>query len=123
MSKKIIAPVPIIVAGDMSGNLTSTVLRIQFHDSVSMQINITTANAIGTFEVQGSLDYEVNDSGEVVNAGNWVDLVLTPAPVAAGVSESILIDMFGLSFPFIRLHYTATSGTGSVTALGSAKEV
>lgn len=126
MSKKVLTPVPIIQAGDMSGDLTSTPVKIQFLDVVSMQL-VFTDTPTGTFEVQASLDYSVNDAGEVTNAGTWVTVPVQDetgsSPAATGSADQLMINMTQLAFPFIRLHYTATSGTGTLDVLASGKEI
>lgn len=89
-----------IIDGDMSGNLTSPVTNILLLDNISVQL-VWTGTPTGDFEVQGSL-----------NEIAWEALPLSPAPAAAGAADQALIDMNQLSYPFIRVVYTATSGTG-----------
>lgn len=103
----------------MAGNLASPVTNIEDVDNVGIQLNFTTADAIGTFQVQVSIDYN-----PVTPAlANWVNIALSPAPVAAGASNQIYIDMNQLSAPWIRLTYTATSGVGTLDAFLCYKEV
>lgn len=119
--KNILSPVHLIVDGDLSGDLTSNAVHIQYIDNVSIQF-VFTGNAVGDFAVEASLDH-TEQQGYVVNAGNWVALPLSPAPVAAGVAGDISIDINQLSAPYIRLTYTSTSGTGTVQAYVSGKAV
>lgn len=104
----------------MSGNLVSQITNIEFQDNIGIQINFT-GSAVGTFNVQISSDYKQDSQGVVQNAGNWISLVLNPAPVAAGSANQIFIDMNQLSAPWIRLIYTASSSTGVLNAFISAK--
>jgi hypothetical protein len=124
MNKNVLKPVALVSAGDMSGNITSDAINIQFLDSVSMQLAFT-GNPTGTFAVQGSLDYYASpaDPDAVLVPGTWTSLTLSPVPVAAGSADNILIDMYGLSFPYIRLVYTSTSGSGTLTANVSGKSI
>ena len=115
-------PYPIIVAGQMSGNLTSDVTSINYLDNVSIELDFT-GNAQGAFAVEGSLSYFQDIYGNEVNAGTWTPITLSPAPVAVGVNGSILLDLNQLSFPWIRVTYTAVSGTGTCDALISAKQI
>lgn len=123
MQKNVLKPQLIISAGDMSGDLTSEVVPIQWLDNVSIQLNFT-GTPTGAFEVQGSLDYSVDPlSGTVKNPGNWIALTLSPAPVASGSADQILLDLYGLTFPFIRVFYDSTSGSGSLDAYLSGKQL
>lgn len=124
MNKNVLKPIPLFTSADMSGNLTSGAVNIQFLDNVSMQL-VFTGVPVGTFSVEGSLDYEANPMAPdvVLNAGNWTAITLTPPPTASGGSDSILLDLYGLSFPYLRLVYTATSGSGFLTALASCKSI
>lgn len=116
--KNFLAPYHAITAGDMSGNITQlTPTNIQFMDNVAIQLNFT-GTPTGSFSIQGSLDYN-----PVTGAGNWVALTLTPSPGASGAAASILIDMNQLSFPWIRVVYTASSGSGILDAWISGKMV
>ena len=117
-----LAPYQIITQGDMSGNLTSAVTTIKYLDNVAIQLNAV-GSMVGNFSVEGSLDYEQDQYGNVVNAGNWIPLVLSPAPAVSGADKQILIDLFSLSFPNIRVSYAATSGAGTLDAYISAKQI
>ena len=110
--KNVLTPYHVIVAGDMSGDVTqATPTNIQYADNVSVQLNFT-GTPTGTFEIQGSLDQS-----------NWVPLVFSTSPVASGASGQILLDMNQLSFPYIRVFYDRTSGSGTLDAYISWKEV
>lgn len=100
-----------IASGDMSGNLTSKVSDISNADNVAIQL-IFTGTPTGTFAVQGSLD-----------KNTWTALSLSPTPGATGVAGNILLDLNQLSFPYIRVVYTASSGAGSLDMWISGKMV
>ena len=65
--------------GDMSTTLTSAVTNIERADDVGLQFNFT-GTPVGTFSVQVSIDYAQDFMGNVLNAGNWVPVVLDPVP-------------------------------------------
>lgn len=111
-----------ITAGDMSGNITSPVTAIHFLDDIGVQFNFT-GTPTGTFQVQVSIDYAQDLEGNVTNAGNWIPITLTPAPVAAGAAGQIYIDLNMLSSPWIRVAYVFTSGTGTLNSFITGKEV
>lgn len=124
MSRKLaLPPLHQIVAQSMGASITGTPIIIQYEDSVAVQLNFT-GSPVGTFQVQGSLDYvppQTNYTDQPTATGNWVNLTLSPVPTAAGAPDNILIDLFALSFPFIRIVYTRTSGTGTLDAYVSCK--
>lgn len=104
--KNVLAPVDLTAlctSADMSGNITSPVTNIQNLDNVSVQITFT-GTPTGSFFIDGSLDNI-----------NFDALTLSPAPTASGAADTILIDLNQLSFPYIRMRYVATSGTGTLT--------
>lgn len=110
-----------IKSGDMSGNLTSPVTNISYLDNIVIQLNASgTPN--GTFSVETSLDYQVDSLGNVINAGTWNALVLSPAPTitASGV---ITIDINQLAGTFLRVKWTANGGAGTLNMYLAAKEV
>lgn len=110
-SRKFLAPYSVITNGSMAGNLTSAVTDIRYLDDVCYQI-VWTGTPTGTFQVQGSLDQVT-----------WNTLSLTPAPAATGSAGNYLVDLEGLSFPYIRTTYTFTSGTGTLNILVGGKAV
>jgi hypothetical protein len=114
----------VIVDGDMSSDLISTVVDVSTSDTASIQL-VWTGVPTGAFFVQGSLDYRGPDtSGTRINppvSGTWTSLTLDPAPVAIGAAGDWLIDLQSLSFPAIRVIYTFTGGTGTLQALVFSK--
>lgn len=122
--KNALLPYKLVDAVSMAASFTSTPLNIQWLDNVAIQCNITTSDAIGPVYIQGSLDYSPGGAGHpIANAGNWVTLTLSPQPAAAGANDTILFDLNQLSFPYVRISYSRTSGTGTMTAYASSKEV
>lgn len=121
--KNVLVPFQTITNGDMSAaSITSLVSEIQYLDDIAIQMNWS-GSPVGTFAIQGSLDYAQDYAGNVTNAGNWIALTLNPIPAATGSSGNWLVNLDGLSFPAIRLVYTKTSGTGTLNAFISGKEI
>jgi hypothetical protein len=118
MQKNTLAVYHSVTDGDMSASITSPVTTITWLDNVAVQL-IWTGAPVGTFAVQGCLDYNAATHAP----GTWVDIVLSPAPAAAGTASSALVDMNQLSFPYIRVVYTRASGTGTLNVYIAAKEV
>lgn len=120
-SKNFLPVIQVITAGDMSANVTGPATNISYLDNVAMQLNFT-GTPTGTFSVEGSLDHK-EYNGQIVSAGNFIPLSLATTPVASGAAGQILLDLNQLSFPYIRIVYTRTSGAGSLDAYISAKAV
>lgn len=123
--KNTLPPFPTINGdGDMSADITSPVTDIRFIDNVALLLKWT-GTPVGTFAVQGSVDYvaALPNASRVANAGTWTSLTLSPTPSAAGSADHVLIDLPALGFPFIRVVYTRTSGTGTLTMYISGKAV
>ena len=111
-----------IVGGNMATNITSPVTNVQFLDNISIQLNFT-GTPVGTFSVEVSIDHEQDSQGAIIQAGNWVALPLDPTPVAAGAADQIILDLNQISQPWIRVVYTAGSGSGSLDMFISAKMI
>lgn len=112
-----------VTNGSMAAaSITSAVTNIQFMDNIGIQFNFT-GTPTGTFQVQVSADYAQDEFGNVTNAGNWIPIVLNPAPVASGAAAQIYIDINQLSAPWIREVYTKTSGTGTLQAFITGKMI
>lgn len=113
-----------VTAGDLSANLTSPVTDIRYLDNIAIQL-IFTGTPTGTFVVQGSLDYmrAFSEEARAVNAGTWTTITLGSTLAASGAAGNILVDLNQLSFPYIRVVYTRTSGTGSLDMWVEGKAV
>lgn len=116
---------PVITNQSMSASFNSSPTIIRYLDNVSYQINVTTTDSTGTFNIQVSNDYQFDEvANRVVSIGNWDNLTLSGTPSAAGANDIINISLNQLPFYAIRLSYTAaTAGTGTCSAYLSAKQV
>lgn len=117
MSRKNTLVTPLVIGQSLSASFNSAPTVVRYLDNCSYQINVTTTNSSGTFTVQASDDYYVNEGNDsvVVNPGNWVTLTLAGGtPFVAGANDSIIINLNQLPFYAIRLAYTSTAaGTGT----------
>jgi len=121
MSKKVLPKKKVISAGDMSGNLTSSVVHIYQIDNFYVQCNILSGSPTGTLAVQVSGDHEEDMQGVVTVAGNWI--TVTSSAVTAGAGSPFFFDINQSSAQYARLIYTATSGSGSLDAFIGGKEI
>lgn len=112
-----------IVSGDMSlATITSSVTSIKRLDNIGIQLNWT-GTPTGTFQVQISADYAQDNQGKITNVGNWIPLVLSPAPAASGSAGNAYVDINQISAPWIRVVYTKTSGVGTLNGYLNGKTI
>jgi hypothetical protein len=122
-SKEYLPPVHVIKAASMASNITQVLpIYIQLLDNVAVQLNWT-GTPTGTFQISGSLDHTQDSQGNITNAGTFIPITLSPSPAASGSASNILINLSGLSFPYIQVAYTATGGTGTLDAYIGAKAI
>ena len=98
----------------LAADFTSPVTVVKTLDNCSYQINITTTDSTGTFSIQASDDYGINEiTNDVTSPGTWVDLPIGGTPVANAMDDVILVDINQVSFKALRVAYTAgVAGTG-----------
>lgn len=115
------SPHPVIVDGDMSGDITSEPTIVQKLSMVSYDISWAGTAPVGTMSVQVSNTYSQNADGSVRNAGNWYDLPLSDVTDVSGSTGTGFIDIEATGAYAIRLVYTFTSGVGVMQATVSGK--
>jgi len=108
-------------AQSMGASFNSRVTNIQHLDNIGIQANVLSGTPTGVLQVQISADYAQDFMGNVLNAGNWVDLAPAQQALTAGSPANTYFDLTELSAPWIRVHYTRTSGTGTIDILITAK--
>jgi hypothetical protein len=89
----------------MATTFTTDAIHLQGEHPGAMQYKVANTDAVGSLQVQGSVDPD--------NFG-WVDLGSAVA-ISTGVSSTDLVNLFGLYLPFVRFSYTRSSGTGTFT--------
>lgn len=118
MSRKNVLVTPLVINQSLAASFTTSPTVVRYLDNCSYQINVTTTNSTGSFQVQASNDYYVNEGNDSVvqNPGNWVALTLSGTPLVAGANDNIIINLNQLPFYAIRLAYTSTvAGTGTAS--------
>ena len=122
--KNTLSRYPILSAGDASGSLVSAVTCIEYLDNVGIQANIVSGTPTGTLDIQVSADY-VQVPGvtgsQVTSNGNWV--TVTSQAITSGSPAQTYFDLNQLSSHFVRLIYTAASGSGTLSAFIVGKSV
>ena len=107
------------VATNMAADIISPVTNVEILDNIGFQVTWTSANAVGVIAIEGSIDWD-----EHLQTGTFYALTFTPALAQpASNNGGYLIDVNQFPYPWIRAHYTATSGTGELEILLSAKAI
>ena len=112
----------------MAGNLTSLITVIQKLSQISYGVSWSGSSPVGTIQVLVSNDYATNGQGTVSNAGTWIPLYYnqgTGTPVVSsaitGNTGTLWIDIPQTGAFAIKLVYTKTSGTGTLSSTICAK--
>ena len=107
----------------MSGTtqVISSVSTIKYVDNVSIGLQWL-GTPQGTFDVQGSVDYNEGtpQSGGGADSGTWT--TFTTTTVGSGTNH-LLYDLNQLSFPFIRTVYTNSTASGVLNGHIAGKSV
>lgn len=123
MGRKDTIKTPLLINKSLATSFTGPVTIIQYMDNCSYQINVTTTNSAGTFQVEVSDDYTINQ-GVVTNPGNWITLSLSATPTVAAANDVIGISLNQVPYSAIRIAYTSnTAGTGTCSIYISDKQV
>lgn len=102
-----------IDAGNMSANITSPSVNVQYLDNIGVQILFAGAVASGQFFIDASLDNV-----------NWSALEILPGMFANDPDGQILVDMNNMSFSHIRVRYVAGMGdTGTLNVFIEGKSI
>lgn len=120
MHRKTVVPTHVMkdpdnLTGDMSLSITTAPTSIEYIDRALLTI-VCTGTPTGTIEVQCSNNYN-----EMSKVGTWfaLDLSLTQP---TGSPETYIIEMTQTAIRHLRVTYTASSGSGTMTATISGKE-
>lgn len=120
--KKIQGPYAVVDAQSMSASFQSNAIPVDRSDRVCLEI-LCTGSPVGTVSVLASVDYQA--SGTPVSSGsnppNWFTMPLDLTALT-GSAQNYFLDINVTSIRFLSINYTRTSGTGSMTAVVSAKE-
>lgn len=111
----------------MSSTTTTASLPIDVIDLEGYSIQATfgtlaAAGVTGSFKLQASCDRADQRSAANVVVSNWTDVSgSTQAVMTSGSSNSVMWNVSGVYYPWLRLVYTNTAGSGSLSARFSGK--
>lgn len=112
---------PVITAASMGADVISPPSNINQITYVGYTVSWT-GTPTGSFSVEVCNDAVYLPNGQyVAGTGTWVALTLSSSVSASGSAGSAFIDIDGVSAAFIRLHYTRSSGTGTLNATVAGK--
>ena len=100
---------PILNAKDASLNQNSVAVDSQNMSFASVVVKMT-GTAAGTVKIQASNDEPTTAAGP----NNWVDI--SGASVAVSAAGTFIIPKLDICYQYVRVVYTFSSGTGTVTA-------
>lgn len=127
MSRKNTLITKLAAGTSLSSSFKSAATVVRYLDNCSYQLNVFTTNSVGTFQVEVSNDYYVNEGNDsaVINPGTWVPLTLAGGtPFVAAANDSIVINLNQLPFYACRMSYTSsTAGTGTVDIYITDKQI
>lgn len=126
MARKNTNVYPLLTSQTLAASFNSPATLIKNGDNIAYQIKVTTTNSTGTWSVQASLNYDVNEVGTgIVNSGDWVDLTLAGGvPSVNAANDVIMINLNQLPFNAVRLAYTSTiAGTGTCNVYVMTKQI
>ena len=127
MARKNTLVTPLTINHSLSASFTTTPTVVRYLDNCSYQINITTSDSTGTFDVEVSNDYYVNEGNDnvVMNPGNWTALTLAGGtPTVSASNDTIVINLNQLPFYAVRLHYlSSVAGTGTCSIYIADKQI
>jgi hypothetical protein len=115
-----IPPYAVITNASMATTVHSSPTNIQQLSLASYSF-VWTGVPVGTFTLEGSDDYTVKTDGTVLNTGTWNTLPVSNTIAAAGTSGNGIYDIALTGITWVRLTYTAASGTGNLNALFAGK--
>lgn len=117
--KNVVNPHKIFDAEDISVSATSSSTNVKKMDKASIRLDWSGSSLNGEVTVQASND----DLAPSDSAKSWYDVDMGSTITISGVSGDHLLVFNELPFSDIRLVYTSSAGTGTLTAILSAKVV
>jgi len=111
LAKHVLNPIAIATGQSLAASFDSAATTVPFQDNLSYQINITTSNSIGEFNLQGS-----NDGINYANTNNTISVL--------GANDVGIISINQWPYKYVRLSYTSsTAGTGTCDIIFHARTV
>jgi hypothetical protein len=118
-TKSVVKNIPLISAVSMGATITSSVIDVLQTDNIGLQVTWTSANAVGTITVEGSVDYDPH-----FETGTFYALTFDPVLTQPNSDNGgYLVNINQFPWPYVRVVYTRSSGTGTLTVNISVKSI
>lgn len=99
---------------------TSPITNITYLDNVGIQVDLTgTLNGSVAVQVSANHVQDLMSPANVTTPGTWATLI--SQPITGSAPTPVYFDLNQLSAPYIRVVFTATSGSGSATVVITGK--
>ncbi len=115
--KHFIQPFPVITAGDMSADITSLVTDVLEQDNVCYQVKWAGASLVGRFQIEFTNDDPTNR----IATATWTQLTFDFSQAVPADTGDGIFNLNQIPGRYVRFHYVATSGTGTLNVKMSAK--
>lgn len=103
-------------AHSLGASFQTSATSLQYLDRALLTI-LCTGSPTGTVSVQISNNYNVNNP----SAADWFDMPIS-LNALTGSAQNYVVEISETAAPWIRISFSYTSGSGSMTAVVTAKE-
>ena len=105
---------PVTIGTDMSGNLASTPIRLDQHYGFTIQL-AWTGTPVGNFTLEASNDNgSIEPNNTIDNVTHWTTIA-NSSSAAGGAASNLMYNVNLAFYRWVRVVYTATSGSGTLT--------
>lgn len=116
--KNVLLSFPILNAVDISQSQVSDPTGVGYTDNIGMLIDWAGSSPAGTITVE-----VCDDDTKGKPSGVWHTLTLSGTPAVSGNIGQHEISINQLPYSWVRVRYTRTSGSGSLTVKISTKQI
>lgn len=102
-------------SSDITGSPASAAIDANQLFACSVQGVVAGSSPVGALKIQASNDVSIAGNLETFVPTNWTDIGMS-AQVSVSGAGTVLIPKIDLSYRWIRIVFTFTSGTGTITA-------
>lgn len=108
-----------VTAQSLGADFTSDPIQIEQYFGYAITAVCTGASADGTIKLQGSVDPAQNPLGSTPTPVTFVDIGGSTGTISG--ATNVLYNVSNVYYNWVRLVFTRSSGTGSITATINAK--
>lgn len=121
MSRKNVMPSKVVIdAVSMAADITSTPTDVRGLDGITYRITWSGASPVGELRLQARQE---PDNLDGVQSTDWFDVDLGSTMTVDNTETEHTLKILSIEYPQIRLKYYRTSGTGTMSAKVSMKQL